>query len=107
MKKRFLIAGIILILAVSAIVLYKNYMDKQIQNYVNWISYKIPPAIANGLTGKVTVESIIKRSPTELVMLIKWGDDEAYVSIKNWLTRAHDNIKIRAFDKKKWITVYE
>jgi hypothetical protein len=57
---------------------------------------------------RIRVEEIIKRTPTELVMLIRWGcDGRAYVNIKNWLTRKHDRITIYPLDPTWGIKVYE
>lgn len=57
---------------------------------------------------RIRVEEIIKRTPTELVMLIKWGNGKrAYVDIKNWLTRKHDRISIYPLDTSWRIKVYE
>lgn len=62
---------------------------------------KFPPLGFN-VENRIQVDRIIKRTPSRLEMIIKWGENEkAYVSAKNWLTRAHDYIEIYPFDMKK------
>lgn len=88
---------------------YRNYGRTKANEYAKFlknITSNMPARL--DIKEDVQVEKIIKQTPTNLVMLIKWGDNEkAYISIKNWMTRAHDHIEIDAIDKQKGIILQE
>jgi hypothetical protein len=111
MKKKILIAMIVIIMATASIVLYSNYARARIQYHVNSLnisSSRMPPSIREqyGLEGKVELQRVIKQSPGELVMLVKWGDDTAFVSIENWLAKHTGRTQVRIFEKGRGFTRY-
>lgn len=85
--------------------LYTNYKNEKLKQYI--VFFNNIPAYKNELTGSVKLENIIKESPKEVVMIVKWGDDDVYVKIENWFTKTHDIMEIRVFDKKKSYKLYE
>lgn len=109
MKKKIAVIAIILIAIISSVIAYRNYTGLQVKRYLNTLTQmsKAKAFSGKGLTGNIQLERIVKESPKELIMIVKCGDDEAYISIENWLTGAHDKIQIYPFDKEKSMRFYE
>lgn len=109
MKKKIAVIAIILIVIISSVIAYRHYTGSQVKMYLNSLTQMSKSTIfsSRGLTGNIKLERIVKESPKELIMIVKWGDDEVYISIENWLTRAHDKMQICPFDKKKSMLFYE
>jgi len=109
LKKK--ISILVLLIAVVGLltVCYISYGRTKANEYVMLL--KSITKISNNkldIKGDVKVEKIIKQTPTNLVVLIKWGDNEkAYMSIKNWMTKAHDHIELDVVDKEKSRIMYE
>lgn len=90
----------IILLFALIMVFVKSYETSRADEYAGLIEsiMKKEPARFNLKQG-VKVEKIIKGTPSELILLINWGEKEkAYVSIKNWLTKEHDSIEIYTLD---------
>jgi hypothetical protein len=109
LKKKITIFSLLVIVSILLIVSYKNYGRTKANEYLKLLK-SIPFMSLSKLDIKddVQVEKIIKQTPTNLVILIKWGDNEkAYISIENWMTKAHDHIEIDAVDKQKSTVLQE
>lgn len=111
MKKKSLIAMIVIIMSAASIALYSNYAKARIQYHVNRLniySSRMPHPIMKqyGLEGKVELQRVIKQTPGELVMLVKWGEDDAFVSIENWLSKYIGRMQVRVFEKGRGFTRY-
>lgn len=109
MKKKIIIIAIIFIAIISSVIAYRYYTGSQVKRYLNNLTQMSKSTIfsSRGLTGNIQLERIVKESPKELIMIVKWGDDEVYISIENWLTKEHDKIQICPFDKKKSMLFFE
>jgi hypothetical protein len=89
------------------IVSYRSYGRTKANVYIEFLKATSPPFPLD-IKDDVHIEKIIQQTPTNLVMLIKWGDDEkAYISIKNWMTKAHNFVEIDVVDKQKSIVGHE
>lgn len=107
MKKAFAITIVVILLTITTIVLYSNYTDERLNEYLRYI-----PSSIETLTGvevkNLELERVVKKSPEEIVILVKWDKSSAFVSIKDWLLpKAHDEIEIRVFESKKSMKFYE
>lgn len=91
------------------IVFYKDYGRRKANEYAKSFAVRTPIPISElDIWDDVQVERIIRQTPINLIMLIKWGDNEkAYVSIDHWMTKVHDTILIHAVDKKKTLRIQE
>lgn len=109
LKKQITVLSLLVTISLLLIVSYRSYGRTKANEYVNFLN-SLPSNFPVKLDIKEDehIVKIIKQTPTNLVMLIKWGDNEkVYISIKNWMTKAHDFIEIDAVDKKKSIVIYE
>jgi hypothetical protein len=109
LKKKITILSLLVVISLLLIVSYRSYGRTKANEYVNLLN-SLPPNFPVKLDIKedVHIVKIIKQTPTNLVMLIKWGDNEkAYISIKNWMTKVHDFIEVDAVDKEKSFVIYE
>lgn len=109
MKKKIKIFIVLLAIAVLLITSFKQYGVKKANDYAKFLASSIPKSLPNpGITEDVQVEKILKQTPTNIVIIVKWGDNErAYISIEHWMTKAHDFIEINAVDKKRSMTLQE
>jgi hypothetical protein len=108
--RRKIVLFIVLFTTVALLIfLYKNYGRRKANEYAKHLGVRRPlPIYELDIGDDVQIERIIRQTPINLVMLIKWGDNEkAYVSIDHWMTKAHDTILIHAVDKKKTIRMQE
>jgi hypothetical protein len=107
LKRILLIAAIVTLLVILAVVLSSKYTEARLNEYLRYI-----PSSIESFT-KLEVENFkfdrfIKKSPKELIILVKWDSKSAFISIKDWLLpRAHDEIEIRVFDDKYQYKIYE
>jgi hypothetical protein len=109
LKKKITLLSLLVIITSLLIVSYRSYGRTKANEYVNLLN-SLPQSFPVKLDIKedVHIVKIIKQTPTNLVMLIKWGDNEkAYISIKNWMTKVHDFIEVDAVDKEKSFVIYE
>ncbi|MDF2486969.1 MAG: hypothetical protein K0R46_3137 [Herbinix sp.] len=107
MRKGLLIISIVTIFIIFSATLYSKHTETRLETYLRFI----PSSIEN-FTGieikNFELDRIIKRSPKELIILVKWDNNSAFVSIRDWLIpRLHDEIEIRMFDNKHQINFYE
>jgi hypothetical protein len=90
---------------------YRNFGFKQANKYAgHFVEFTHRPYFNSEpvITQDVKVEKIIKQTPLEIVFMIKWGNNEkAYVTVENWMTKAHDTIELHVVDKGKLIVIYE
>jgi hypothetical protein len=131
LKKKVVFIAIFLLICVIAGLHYRNNVISRTDGYVRFIEWIMSehrilkfhkrvylPGASEGIMKeepywiesqeRIQVEEIIKRNPTELVIIVKWGyKGKAYVSIKNWLTRKHDRIVIYPLDIDKGMVIYE
>lgn len=109
MKRKLAICIFLLVTTILLIISFRQYGIKKANDYAKFLARTIPKSIPNpGITEDVQVEKILKQTPENIVMLIKWGDNErAYVSIEHWMSKMHDFIEIHAVDKKKSIVIQE
>lgn len=109
MKRRITVLLILIIIAAAAIGLYRFYVVKKTNENVKKLEAHMKiDAFGFDVKEGIKVEKILKRTPSELVMVITWGDKErAYVTIKSWLTKAHDSIEIDTVDKTKRVIMRE
>ncbi len=113
MKKKVINLAVpcIVPIAVVLFIVYRDFGLKQANKYAGYFvefthrpTYNREPVI----TQDVEVEKIIKQTPLEIVFTIKWGNDErAYVTVENWMTKAHDTIELHVIDKGKLFVIYE
>lgn len=110
MKKKILISVIIMLMAISSVAFYSNYARKRVQYHVNILNTisngRTHPFLLEGFAGKVELQGVIKQSPGELIMLVKWGDEDAFVSIENWLGKHTGRMMVRVFEKGKGFARY-
>jgi hypothetical protein len=107
LKKGFLIVSIGIIFIILSVALYSNHTETRLESYLSFI-----PSSIESFTGieikNFELDRIIKRSPKELIILVKWDNSSAFISIEDWLIpRRHDKIEIRLFDNKHHIKFYE
>lgn len=107
LKKVLLIVSIVILFAILTIVLYSNYTETRLKEYLSFI-----PSSIESFTGieveNFKLDRFIKKSPNELIILVKWDNGSAFISIKDWLIpRRHDEIEIRSFDNKHNFKIYE
>lgn len=109
MKKKIAISIFVFAAAALLIVSFKQYGAKKANDYAKFLARSIPKSISGpGITDDVQVEKIIKQTPVNMVMLVKWGDNErAYISIDNWMIKMHYYIEIHAVDKNKSMVIME
>lgn len=96
MKKRFIFLILIILLFTIIAVTIKNYEISRADEYARLVEnlMKKEPARFDIQQG-IKVEKIIRGTPSELIILISWGkNEEAYVSVRNWITKKHDTIEI-------------
>ena len=105
-KKRIVIF-IFVLLVVSLFLGYKSYVENRIMKSLMSIERTIKVFNWADETDNVEIERVIRRSPKEIIMIVKWDEHRAYVSIENWLTKAGDKIVINMFDKDKGLIGYE
>jgi hypothetical protein len=87
---------------------YIKYTDIKINEYVKYYHGDSLKNFFNGeVQGEAKLVRVIKRSPLELIIIIKWDNYRGYVTVRNWLTKAHDSGEISIFDKTKSIKFYE
>lgn len=130
-KKKIVFVAIFLLICAIAGLYYKNNVISRTDGYVRFIEWIMSehrvlkfhkrvylPGTSEGFMKeesywivsqeRIQVEEIIKRTPVELVLMVKWGyNEKAYVSIKNWLTRKHDRIVIYPLDIDRSMAIYE
>lgn len=102
MRKKIITFSILITVTILLMLSYSSYCKHKANAYVK---YLCPGLI--GTKDNVKIEKIIKQTPTTLVILIKWGDNKAYLSIENWMTKAHDKITVDVVDKEKSFRAYE
>jgi hypothetical protein len=109
MKKKVAVFIVLFITVALLIVFYKDYGKRKANEYAKFLAVRTSlPIYELEIGDDVQIERIIRQTPINLVMLIKWGDNErAYVSIDHWMTKAHDTILIHAVDKKKSVRMQE
>jgi hypothetical protein len=104
LKKVLLIVSIVILFAILAVILYSNHTETRLKRELALI----PITIANFTKAEVKnfeLERIIMKSPKELIILVKWDSNSAFISIENWLTHG-EVIDIRIFDNKHIIKIY-
>jgi hypothetical protein len=107
LKRILLIVSSAILFVILAVVLSSNYTEKRLKEYLMYI-----PSSIESFT-KLEVENfkldrLIKKSPKELIILVKWDNNSAFISIKDWLLpRTHDEIEIRVFSDKYQYKIYE
>lgn len=107
MKKRIFLLFVVIIFTFSYVG-YIKYTDVKIAQYIKaHNSVRLQNFFKGEIQGEAELVRVIKRSPHELIMIIKWDKHKAYVSIKNWLTKAHDNEELYVFENSKSIKFYE
>lgn len=109
MRKKIIIL-IIFVISVGLLnISYKSYVSAKANEYVEFLkSMPKNTTIKIDIKDDIKVEKIIRQTPTNLVMLVKWGDNEKlYINIENWMTKAHDRIEIDVVDKEKSLIMYE
>ena len=96
MKKKIIILVTLIIVAVLLIVSFISYSSHKANEYTKNLTDVILTASGKpDIKENVQLEKIIKRTPTNLVILVKWGNNErAYISIENWMTKRHDYIEV-------------
>jgi hypothetical protein len=107
LKKVLLIVIIVILLVILALELYSNYAESRVNEYLTHI-----PITIETFTGKevknLELDRVIKKSPKEIIILVKWESNSAFISIKDWMLRkAHDEMEIRVFESKQGIKIYE
>lgn len=105
MKKVLLIVSIVILFVIFAVALYSNYTETRVKEYLGFI----PSTIASFTRTEVKnfeLDRVIKKSPIELIILVKWDNNAAYISIQNWLTKSNV-IEIRVFDNENNIKIYK
>ena len=109
LKRRLRVLLIMLILSISLFLAYNSYTKSIVREYIYFLnSTNLKMFSKLGIVGEVQLEKIIKQSPNNLVMLIKIGEDnKAYVTIENWMTKAHDRMQIHVIDNEKIIIIRE
>lgn len=109
MKKKIIIFILLCTISSLLAICYSYYGKTKAYQYAKHLSERtkfIPNQLV--IEENVQVEKIIKQTPSNLVILIKWGNDEkAYISINNWMTKAHDKIEVHPIDKDKIMVIYE
>lgn len=108
MEKKISLILMVIILITAFYIGYIKYTDVKIEEYLKYNNGNTLKGFFDGeIKGAAKVVRIVKRSPTELIMIIKWDNSKAYVIIENWLTRAHDSGEISVFDNTKSMRFYE
>lgn len=107
MKKILTTISIVILIAILIIALYSKYVEIRINEYMRFATFVLENTM--GMQAKnLAIERVIKKSPKEIIILVKWNDNSAFISIKDWLLlRFHEEIEIRVFDSKKGIHFYE
>lgn len=109
MKKKIIIFALISIFSTLLITSYRYYARIKSYQYAKYFAERTQlPSNQLVITDDVQVEKIIKKTPLTLVLLITWDNNEkAYISIDNWMTKAHDKIEVHPIDKNKVMIIYE
>jgi hypothetical protein len=113
MKKKVITLALpcIVLIAVMLFMIYRNFGLKQANKYARYfveVTHRPTFKREAVITQDVKVEKIIRQTPIEIVFMIKWGNNEkAYVTVENWMTKAHDTIELHVVDKGKLIVIYE
>lgn len=107
MKKALVIISIVILITILTAALYSSLVEARLNEYMSLISYSLENTM--GIQVKnLEIERVIKKSPQEIIILVKWSDNSAFISIKDWfLRRTHDEMEIRIFDSKKAMKFYE
>lgn len=107
--KKKIVLIVLLIAVIGALFLgYKSYGRKKANDYV--MTLKSLDAVSQGIdiSENVKIEKIIKQTPSTLVVLVKWGNNErTYLTINKWMTRSGDTIEIDVVDKSRSRILYE
>lgn len=109
MKRSLRVSLILLILITSLLLVYNSYVKSTVKKYIYFLnSTNLKIFSKLGIVGEVQLEKIIKQSANNLVMLIKIGENnKAYVTVGNWMTKAHDSMQIHVIDNEKTIIIRE
>lgn len=81
---------------------YLGYGRTKANKYIDMLSSveKISPRF--GFSDDVKVEKILKQTPTTLIILVKWGEDERmYLTVNKWMTKGFDTMEVDVVDKSK------
>lgn len=108
MKKKIAIfLSSIIIIAIVLSVSFISYGNYKAKKYVKRYSEDILKVSNSDAKTDVELDKIIKETPTNLIISVKWRDNEkAYISIKNWIVDAPNHITIDIVDKNKHISVF-
>lgn len=94
---------IVIVLSVSFI----SYGNHRAKKYVKRYSEDILKVSNSDDKTNVELDKIIKETPTNLILSVKWGNNEkAYISIKNWMVDAPNHVTIDIVDKNKHIAAF-
>lgn len=97
-----------LILITALLLAYNSYAKSMVRNYIYFLNSSTRAFSKLELRGEIQLEKIIKQSPSNLVILIKIGEsNKGYVTIENWMTKAHDCMQIHVIDNAKTIIIRE
>jgi hypothetical protein len=108
MNKKLLLIFITILLITVSYLVYIKYTDIKINEYLKYYHGDTLINFFNGeVQGEAKLVRVIKRSPLELIMIIKWDNARGYITVQNWLTKAHDSGEISIFDKNKSMKFYE
>jgi hypothetical protein len=113
MKKRIIIFVIIIVtcLGLAAFRIYGRYRADIYAQSIRIMDENWPVNFSHklGITWDVRVESILKQTPKQLVLLIAWGKKNmAYVVIEHWMfERSHDYLEFYPIDMNKSYVQYE
>jgi hypothetical protein len=103
LKKKIIILSILITTGILLTVSYRSYGIKKANEYARRLTTLAPVFTAEG---DAHVEKIIRQTPANLVILIKWGDNkEAYISVMNWMTGVNDSIDVDVVDESKSLQV--
>jgi hypothetical protein len=104
LKKNLLIVSIVILFAILAVVVYSNYTETRLKRDLSLIQITIGNFTETEVKN-FELDRVIKKSLKELIILVKWDNNSAFISIENWLTHG-EVIEIRIFDNKHIIKIY-
>lgn len=108
MKKRIILVFIIMIVMGALTVGYRSYGRAKAEDAVRILKGFSAVGNRDKFTDDIKVEKIIRQTPTTLVVLVKWDDNEKmYLTIDKWMGRHFDNIQVDIVDKEKGGVIYE
>lgn len=108
MRKKITLIFIVMIVMGALTVGYKSYGRAKAEDSIRLLKGFSAVGNRDKFTDDIRVEKIIKQTPSTLVVLVKWDDNEKmYLTINNWMGRHFETIEVDIVDKEKGGVIYE